>query len=64
MSGYKPQVVADTVCGRGFWKLVYVLMTRPGKKIRTTEFLYMRAFKTNLFNCEADPLTQSLVSCW
>ena len=25
------------------WKLVHVLMTRPGKKISSTEFLYMRA---------------------
>ena len=26
-----------------FLKLVYVLMTRPGKKLCTTEFLYIRA---------------------
>ena len=36
------------------WYNWYVLMTRPGKKISTTEFLYMR--RANLFLCEADPL--------
>ena len=43
MSGCEQRVVAGTFGAGVFWKLVYVLMTRPGKKISTTEFLYMRA---------------------
>ena len=42
-SGGESRVVAETARAGFFLKLVYVLMTRPGKKISTTEFLYMRA---------------------
>ena len=42
-SGCEQRVVAGTFGAGGFWKLVYVLMMRPGKKISTTEFLYIRA---------------------
>ena len=57
-SDFKQRVVAGTARGRVFWKFVYVLMTRPGKKISTTDFyLWGLSLKTNLFNCEADPLS-------
>ena len=54
-------MVADTSRGRVFSKLVYVLMTRPGKKFGPLSFyIWGLSFKTNLFNCEADPLNQDL----
>ena len=41
-SGCEPRLVADTARGRVFLKLVYILMTSPGKEISTTEFpVYM-----------------------
>ena len=42
-SGCEQRVVAGTFGAGVFGKLIYVSMTRPGKKISTTEFLYMRA---------------------
>ena len=53
--GCEPQVVARNTSGRVFGKLVYELMSRPGKKTGTIEFLYTSAIFS--YNFEADPLS-------
>ena len=57
MSGCEQRVVADTARGRVFWKLVHVLLSRPGNEKGTIESLYTCAiFKPTLYIFATDPI--------